>query len=61
MLYTCCIIVTNMAKIVVEVTDEMKMKLKDFSKRGGFRTMSEAVRAILREYLLKGDENNGQK
>ena len=50
-----------MVKIVVEVTDEMKMKLKDFSKREGFRTMSEAVRAILREYLLKGDENNGQK
>ena len=57
MLYGCNNIVTLMARIVVEVTEELKQKVRDYKKREGFKTEAEAVRYIIRGFL-KGVNND---
>jgi metal-responsive CopG/Arc/MetJ family transcriptional regulator len=48
-----------MARIVVEVSEEINKKINEFKKKEGYMTKSEAVRAILREYFkIKGVESS---
>ena len=48
-----------MAKIVVELSDNMKGMLEEYKRKEGFRTTSEAIRSILREYFKKVGVYNG--
>ena len=48
-------IVTIMARIVVEISDEINKKIDEFKEREGCKTKAEAIRTILREYFkIKG-------
>jgi len=42
-----------MARIVVEVPDKMKERLRSYKDEYGYQTLAEAIRAILREVLSK--------
>jgi len=45
-----------MTTIHVVVSDKMKEKLKEFQRKRGYMTLSEAVRNILYEYFKEVEE-----